>query len=79
MNSNHTVNYPAFPLLAPLPRPALLLKYIIFLWQSAENNVCFCDSDIASGVKIYASVRFPHVKHNCLISIWKYFPDIRTT
>lgn len=78
MNLNHAVNYPAPPPQSP-PHPPLLLKYIIFLWQSAENNVCFCDSDIASGVKIYASVRFPHVKHNCLISIWKYIPDIRTT
>ncbi|KAI1241887.1 hypothetical protein IHE44_0005391 [Lamprotornis superbus] len=28
--------------------------------RPTENNVCFCDSNIASGVKIYASVRFPH-------------------
>lgn len=29
--------------------------------------------------KTSASVRFLHVEHNCLISIWKYSPDITTT
>jgi hypothetical protein len=28
--------------------------------------------------KTSASVRFLHVQHNCLISIWKYSPDIKS-